>query len=144
MTVDKAMPPPEHAGKPVPRATAETAPFWEGCRRGELLFQRCRACGHAQFYPRVLCAVCSAAELDWERSSMRGTIHSYTVVQRAPSEAFKPDVPYVLALVDLQEGFRMMLNVIETEPDSLRIGQAVRVVFEARGETMLPQARPTG
>lgn len=126
--------------KPIPRPTAETAPFWEGCRRGELLYQRCRACGHAQFYPRSLCAACSATDLEWLPSSKRGTIHSFTVVQRAPTEAFKADVPYVLALVDLEEGFRMMLNVLGASPDQVRIGQPVRIVFEARGEERLPQA----
>lgn len=126
--------------KPVPRPTAETGPFWEGCRRGELLYQRCRACGHVQFYLRTICAACLADDLEWLRSRGRGTIHTFTVVYRAPSEAFKADVPYALALVDLEEGFRMMLNVRGADPESLRIGQPVRIVFEERGGLALPQA----
>ena len=134
--------------KPIPHATAETQPFWEGCRRGELLYQRCRACGHAQFYPRTLCTACLGSDLEWLRSGGRGTVHAFTVVMRAPSEAFKADVPYVLALVDLEEGFRMMLNVRGADPDwgpdALRIGQPVRIVFEERGGQMLPQAEVEG
>jgi uncharacterized OB-fold protein len=128
--------------KPVPVPTAETRPFWEGCRRGELLYQYCRACGRAQFYPRALCAGCQGGGLEWRCSSGRGSIHSFTVVHRAPSEAFKTEVPYALALVDLEEGFRMMLNVRGADPESLRIGQPVRIVFEPRGKLMLPQAEP--
>ena len=130
--------------KPIPKPTMETAPFWEGCARGELLFQKCRACGHVQFYPRSRCTGCHGQELTWEQSAGRGTIQTFTHVHRAPSEAFKPDVPYVLALVDLDEGFRMMLNVVNSNPDSLVIGTPVRIVFEPRGDQMLPQAEVVG
>lgn len=130
--------------KPVPMPTPDTAAFWEGCRQGELRYQTCRGCGHVQFYPRARCTACHGSDLDWAVSAGRGTIHSFTVVHRAPSEAFKPDVPYVLALVDLAEGFRMMLNVTGADPDTLEIGTSVEITFEPRGDQMLPQAQVAG
>lgn len=125
--------------KPVPVATAETAPFWEGCRQGELRFQHCLDCGRAQFYPRVLCAGCGGARIEWRRSQGAGTVHAVTVVYRAPSPGFRPDVPYAIALVDVDEGFRMMANVIGGDPEAVAIGDRVSLTFERRGETALPQ-----
>jgi len=125
--------------KPSPRISAETQPFWDGCRQGELLYQLCRGCGRVQFYPRALCAGCGATSLEWRRSRGEGTIHTVTVVYRAPSPAFRGDVPYAIALVDLDEGYRMMANVLGPDPESLMIGDRVRVVFETRGDLVLPQ-----
>ena len=130
--------------KPVPRANADTRPFWEACNEGRLLYQRCGGCGAAQFYPRSLCARCGASELSWAEAEPRGTVHSFTVVHRAPSAAFKEDVPYVLALVDLADGFRMMMNVVGCDPDAVRIGMPVRIVFEDRAGQKIPQATPAG
>lgn len=130
--------------KPAPTITAETRPFWEGCALGELRYQVCQGCGRAQFYPRALCAGCGGTELEWAVSTGRGTIHALTVVQRAPTAAFRADVPYVVALVDLDEGVRMMANVVGCPPESVAIGHRVRVVFEARGDVTLPQFTPDG
>ncbi len=129
-------------GKPLPPITADTRPFWDGCREGELRYQVCATCGHAQFYPRVLCARCGGVELAWRRSTGQGTIHAVTVVYRAPSAAFKEDVPYAVALVDLDEGFRMMANIVGGNPEAVAIGDRVRLVFERRGEVALPQFAP--
>lgn len=130
----------ERVPKPVPKPTFETQAFWDACNRGELLYQKCSACGHVQFYPRSLCAKCHDAGMTWERSQGRGTLHTFSIVHRPPTEAFKPDVPYVLALIDMAEGFRMMTNVVNCDPDSLDIGTPIRIVFERRGEQMIPQA----
>lgn len=129
------------ATKPAPHVTAETRPFWEACARGELLYQRCEACGKPQFYPRTRCARCHSDRLTWEHSARRGTIHSFTIVHRAPTEAFRADIPYVLVLVDLDEGFRMMMNVRECPPSDVVIGMRVGVIFERRDDgVVLPQA----
>lgn len=128
--------------KPVPTITGETRPFWEGCAAGELRLQTCRACGRPQFYPRLVCAACGGTALAWLPSAGRGTVHAVTVVHRAPSPAFRPDVPYVVALVDLDEGVRMMANVVGAPPDRVAIGDRVRVVFERRGDVTLPQFTP--
>lgn len=125
--------------KPLPRISPETQPFWDGCRQGELRYQLCRGCGRVQFYPRVLCAGCGATSLEWRRSRGEGSIYTVTVVYRAPLPAFRGDVPYAIALVDLDEGFRMMANVLGPDPESLAIGDRVRVVFETRGDLALPQ-----
>lgn len=125
--------------KPLPSITPETRPFWEGCAAGELRYQACRECGRVQFYPRALCAGCGGTALDWRRSWGEGTVHAVTVVYRAPSAAFKADVPYAVALVDLDEGFRVLTNVVGGDPERVAIGDRVRVVFEPRGAVTLPQ-----
>jgi hypothetical protein len=126
--------------KPIPAATADTREFWDACGRGELMYQICRGCGRAQFYPRRHCAACQADELEWRHSAGLGAVYSHTTVYRAPTPAFKADVPYVIALVDLDEGFRMMVNILGCDPGEVRIGGRVRIVFRADGEDMkLPQ-----
>ncbi len=117
----------------------ETQAYWDACRDGRLTFQRCRDCGRAQFYPRAICSHCQSAQLRVEVSAGKGRVYSFTVVCRAPSAAFKPRVPYVLALIDLDEGFRMMANVLGCDPRSVTIGAPVQVVFETVGGQRLPQ-----
>ena len=114
---------------PLPSIDPDTKPFWDGAKRGELLIQRCTTCGHVQFYPRLRCMRCGAA-VEWTRASGRGSVYSYTVVHRAPDEALGALVPYVVALVELEERVRMMSRLRGIAPDAVRIGQAVRVTFE--------------
>lgn len=98
------------------------------------------AAGH-KFYPRTRCAHCGAARLDWLASARKGSVATFTVVHRAPSAGFRAEVPYVLALVDLDEQFRMMVNVRTPAPEAVRIGQRVEIVFERQpGGIALPQA----
>ncbi len=127
--------------KPVPQPNGDSRPFWDGCNAGELRFQRCGACGQPQFYPRALCARCHATDLRWETSSGRGEIHSATTIHRGPTAAFK-GAPYVLALVDMDEGFRIMANVLHA--DNAEIGERVRLVFEQRGDQKIPQVEKDG
>ena len=127
--------------KPVPIPTTDTAAYWAACNRDELLYQRCNGCGHVQFYPRRSCTECQGEELSWLQSARRGTIHSFTIVQRPANRAFDGDVPFVIALVDLDEGFRMMMNVIGEDRLSVKISDRVRIVFESRtSDQKLPQA----
>jgi uncharacterized OB-fold protein len=127
--------------KPAPLPTSDTAEYWQACNRDELLYQRCDSCGHVQFYPRRICTACQSNDLGWHRSAQKGTIHSFTVVHRAANRAFDADVPFVLALIDLDEGFRMMTNVIGEECRTATIGRRVRVVFEQHSSGQkLPQA----
>jgi len=90
----------------------------------------------------MACARCGGRALDWRRSAGRGVVHAVSVVHRAPSPAFKADVPYAIALVDLDEGFRMMANIVGADPARVAIGDRVRLVFEQRGEVALPQFTP--
>lgn len=130
--------------KPVPRPNGDTQPFWDACNEDRLIYQKCRNCGHAQFYPRSACVKCESADLEWVDAAPSGTVHSFTIVQRAPSPAFRGDVPYVLALIDLDDGFRMMMNVIDGDPEDVAIGKPVRIVFEQRDGQKVPQAALTG
>ena len=91
----------DHSGKTFPRITPETAPYWEGCREHELRLQYCGSCDHYQFYPRIMCSHCMSDQLQWVAASGAGEVTSFTVVRRAVSEAYRPDVPYVVALVQL-------------------------------------------
>jgi hypothetical protein len=126
--------------KPIPAVTADTREFWDACGRGELMYQVCRSCARVQFYPRRHCAACQAVELEWRRSAGLGAVYSHTTVYRAPTPAFKADVPYVIALVDLDEGFRMMVNILGCEPSAVAIGSRMRIVFRpAEGGVALPQ-----
>lgn len=127
--------------KPTPRPNADTKPFWEACNDGKLLFQRCNSCGEPQFYPRAVCTKCESRDLAWQESDGRGTVHTFTIVQRAPSAAFKADGPYVLALIDLDEGFRMMVNIVDCDPGAVSIGAPVEIAFEDRSGQAIPQAR---
>ncbi len=115
--------------KPLPVPNADTEPFWAGCAQGELRLQRCRACGQAQFPPRAFCAKCHASAPSWETASGRGRVVSHTRVHRAPSAGFKAETPYVVALVDLDEGPRMMLRLQGAAV--AEIGASVEIRFEA-------------
>lgn len=126
--------------KPAPVPNADTRPFWDACNRNELLYQHCRSCDRPQFYPRAVCSHCSGCDLEWKTSCGLGVVYSFTVNHRAPNPAFEPDAPYVIALVDLDEGLRMMMNVQGCAPEAVRIGARVKVIFESRGEQRVPQA----
>ena len=129
--------------KPLPPINPATQPFWDACAQGRLLLQRCGDCGHLQFYPRLLCAACGSRNLEWAEASGRGTVKTFTIIRRAVSAAFEPDAPYVVALVELEEGPTLMSNIIGWELARVAIGQPVRVAFEARGEGLaVPQFEP--
>ena len=135
----------EYSG-PLPVPTPETRPFWEAARRHELRLQRCSGCAQYVFYPRALCPHCFGADLEWQRMSGRGTLHTFTVVHRG-ARGFPLGPPYVLAIVELAEGPRLMTNLVGVEPDParLRIGMAVEVTFEdVTPEVALPRFRPAG
>jgi uncharacterized OB-fold protein len=131
------------AVKHFPRPTPETEAYWQGCRKHELLLQRCVECSEFQFYPRIVCTHCASEELEWVKASGQGTVLTYTIVRRPVSAAYAEDVPYVVALIKLHEGPTMMSNVIQCDPETLEIGSAVQVVFEDWSEEIsIPQFRP--
>ena len=118
--------------KPVPLPDADSRVYWEGANQGKFMFQRCQGCAKAQFFPRFRCAHCHGKDLQWLAAQGRGKVASFSVVYRAPVRSFAADVPYVLALIDMDEGFRFMCNVIHCDPQAVRTGMPVRVVFEQR------------
>jgi uncharacterized OB-fold protein len=126
---------------PVP--SPESAPYWDGLKRHELLLQRCEDCGARQFYPRALCTACGGTRLAWTRASGRATLVSWSVVRRAVSEAYAADVPYALALVQLDEGPTLMSTLVAIALDAVRVGMALEVVYDDRPEGYtLPRFRP--
>ena len=138
-------PPPPPPPKPLPRVQPESAFYWEKCRERELWLRRCRACGKAYFYPRDICPYCFSRNTEWVRSSGRGTVYAFAIVHRAPAPAFRPEAPYVAAIVELEEGARMPTNLVDVEPDTahVRCGMAVEVLFrDASPEISLPVFRP--
>lgn len=126
--------------KPAPFPTATSMPFWRAAAEGRLDIQFCPTCKRFVYYPRPACPGC-LGELQWRTVSGRGHIYSFTIVHRPPSAAFS-DLPYPLALVDLEEGPRLAV-MVDARPGSLRIGVPVTIGFERRGEYAVPVARLT-
>ena len=127
------------------RMNTVTQPYWDGVEQGKLMLQYCSDCDVYQYYPRPLCAKCPAAEPEWREASGNGVLYSYSVVYRSPSPAFQAIVPYVTAIVELEEGPRMFTNIVDAAPESLRVGEPVRVVFRDGPEGLrLPYFTPVG
>lgn len=126
--------------RPLPRPTAETKPFWEGCAAGVLRYQSCARCGAVQRIPRSLCAQCQGDALAWHDSAGYGKVLSHTTVYRAPIPAFRDEAPYVIALIDMEEGFRLMANVAGGAAAPVAIGSRVRIAFREVEGVALPHA----
>jgi uncharacterized protein len=119
----------------------DSRPYWEGLTQGELRIQRCSTCSKAVFYPRSICPHCFADQLSWIVASGKGTIYSYTVAHQAFGP-FAADIPFVIAIVELEEGVRMMTRVINAPRERVAVGAAVEVTFESVGEELtLPYFR---
>ena len=130
--------------KPLPTVVGETRPYWESCRRGELVIQRCEKCGQYQFYPRGICANCWSTDVKWVKSTGRGTVWTYTVTYQNRSQGFAQEVPYVLALVELEEGVRMFSNIVECNPRDVTVGMPVEVTFvQATDRISVPFFKPS-
>ena len=129
--------------KPIPNATPETQPYWDGARAGELRIQRCTDCGEFYFYPRPFCPRCGSADVEWVAVSGRATLHSY-VINHRPAPGFEDEAPYAIAVVALEEGPRMMTNIvgIENTPENLVLDMDLEVTFQERGDVCVPVFRP--
>jgi uncharacterized protein len=116
----------------VPHANSQVSiPFWQGCRDGELRYQRCESCGESNFPPTEHCRQCLSAELRWTPSEGRGEVYSWTVVHRPVSPEFEP--PYAPAIITLDEGYQMLTNIVGLAPEDLAVGLRVQVQFHAVG-----------
>lgn len=116
--------------KPIPRPTPLTQPFWDGVRAHELRVQKCSGCGALRHLPKPWCPDCLSAEHTWVSLSGRGQVYTYTVMHRAPHTSFQGDLPYVVAFVELEEGVRMISNLVGCPPEQVRIGMSVQAVYE--------------
>jgi uncharacterized OB-fold protein len=118
--------------KPLPRPFSPelSRPFWEAAKRHELVMPRCKMCAHLFFYPRSECPHCLSTNLEWVQVSGRARLHSFTVVQQPAHAAFREDVPYVYAVVQLDEGPRLVSNIVQGDIDALRVDMPLEVVFD--------------
>ncbi len=115
---------------PLPNPNAQTKMYWDGCAQGELRYQRCASCGHVQLFARSLCEQCQSTQLEWNTSARKGTVLTFTTVYRAPLPVFKEMLPYVIAIVDMDEGFRVMANALpQVQQGPLAIGARVQIGF---------------
>lgn len=116
--------------KPLPMPTPLAAPFWGALREEELKLQRCADCGRYNHPPKIICPKCHGKQFRWEAVAPRGTVYSYTIVHRAPVPAFRDEVPYAVALVDIDGTGVRLLASLEVPLDDIRIGMPVAVAFD--------------
>jgi hypothetical protein len=127
----------------LPTIEPESQPFWDAAKQGRFLIQRCGDCGAAQHYPRPFCVACWSDRVSWEEASGRGTLYTYSTVYVNDLPPFGDRLPYVAAAVDLDEGPRVMTNIVDADPADLRLGMAVVVDFRPLNEDVTaPVFRP--
>jgi uncharacterized OB-fold protein len=127
------------AQPPVP--SPDDAPFWEAAAHDRLLLPRCRVCGTYIWYPRAFCPDCHAWNVEWTNATGAGTIYSFTVSYRGRGP-WADRVPFVIAYVQLDEGPRVLTNIVGVNPEAVYIGERVRAVFEPAGETKVLRFTP--
>jgi uncharacterized OB-fold protein len=120
------------AHKPVPKPNEVTQPYWDSLKRSALSVQRCKGCGTLRNYPRLVCDRCYSVECDWVDLSGRGKVHSWTITHHAFHPSFKEEVPYVLVIVDLDEGVRMMGRLRGAADEKISIGMPVQFAVDQR------------
>jgi uncharacterized OB-fold protein len=129
--------------KPLPKPNADTKPFWEGCKDHQLRFQKCRECGFVRWPPSLLCPSCHSAESDWIRATGKGRVYSFAVYHVAFHPAFKDDIPYVTAVVELDEGPRLLTDIIGCNPSDVTCDMPLDVIWHDISEELsLPKFKP--
>jgi uncharacterized OB-fold protein len=126
---------------PPPLVNVETKAFWDATAEGKLLLPRCKQCSTVIWYPRAFCPECASFDIEWIEASGRGTVYSYTINRRGQGDY--RDLAYVVAYVELEEGPRVLTNIVDCPPDSVKIGQDVELVFHPTSAgPALPRFRP--
>jgi uncharacterized OB-fold protein len=129
---------------PIPKPTPETKPFWDAAKQHTLMIQRCQECSRYYFYPRPLCPHCLSRHVEWKAVSGRGRLHTFVINHRAP-RSYPLAVPFIIGIVELDEGPRLMSNIVEIDPDpnTVRCDMPVEVVFEdLTDDIAVPKFRP--
>jgi uncharacterized OB-fold protein len=130
--------------RPIPAGDMVSTEYWRAGAEGRLLIQYCPSCGSRQFYPRAVCVECGSTP-EWEEASGRGTVYTFTIVRQQGARPFRDELPYVVAMVELEEGPRMMGNITDCAVEDVRIGMAVSVHFVKAEEGVgVPFWRPAG
>jgi len=129
--------------KPLPRPNPDTKPFWDACRQHELRFQKCLACTHVRWPASIICPSCYSTEAEWINASGKGTVYTYTVYHQAFDPAFEKDIPYVTAIIRLEEGPHLLSNIVGCAPDAVYCDMPVEVTWEDVDEAFsLPKFKP--
>ncbi|WP_028316090.1 Zn-ribbon domain-containing OB-fold protein [Desulfatibacillum aliphaticivorans] len=129
--------------KPLPLLTSLSKTFYEGCKENKLLYQHCKDCGEVIFYPKIVCPACMGTNLDWKESAGKGKIFSFTVAYDFAPPEFASSTPYALAVVNLDEGFSMLTNIVDCDLEKLQCDMPVEVLFDpVTPEITLPKFRP--
>jgi uncharacterized protein len=127
----------------LPVIDGESAPFWAGTRARKLLIRHCNACKRNHFYPRHACPHCWSDNCEWRAASGKGRVYSYTVIHHNDALPFREMLPYIVALVELEEGVRLTSNIVECTPEIVHVGMPVEVIYEhVTDDITLPQFRP--
>ncbi len=116
--------------KPLPHIDEESRPWWEAVQRHELYLQKCRECGDLRFHPRALCTSCMSPRTEWVRCKGGGRIYAFTVTNQNQAAGFRESLPYVMAWVELEEGVKMLTNIVDCPPEQVKIGMPVEAVFD--------------
>ncbi len=125
---------------PLPRPTTISQPYWDACQDERLTVQRCSDCGSYVFIPQPCCGECQSEKLEWVESSGRGTLYSFSTVYRPQQPVF--ETPYTVVVVELDEGYHLLSNLIGVEPEDVEIGMPLEVFFEKKSdEITLPYFR---
>ena len=129
--------------KPLPKINADNAPFWEGCRQHELKFQQCSHCKHIRWPPSHLCPRCHETAINWLISKGVGKIYTFAVYHAAFHPGFKAELPYTVAVVELDEGPHILTNIIGCPPEKVTCDMPVQVTWEEIEEGIcLPKFMP--
>ncbi len=132
----------ERANRPLPTPSVETEAYWEACREHRLVIQHCTGCDTWRHYPRPMCPHCHSTAFEWDEATGRGVIHSYTVAHHAFHPYWEDKTPYVVATIELEEGVRVVSDMVELDPADVAIGLRVEVIFEdLSDEISLPRFR---
>ena len=130
--------------KPLPIVDEDNAPYWKYCKKHELRMQKCEGCGHIRFPVSILCPKCHSMDTVWTKLSGRGKVFSYIVFRVPYLDSYKDDIPYTVAIIQLEEGPRMESNLIVPDLEDIRIDMPVEVFFDdVTNEVSLPKFKPT-
>ena len=131
--------------KPVPAIDAESEPYWAGAREGRLMIQRCGRTGRCFLYAHRLAPGADEADISWIEAAGAGTVYSFTICHAPAGPAFRGETPYVVACIELDEGARLVSNLVTGDVDAVHIGQRVKVFFDKVSEDLtIPKFRPAG
>jgi uncharacterized OB-fold protein len=129
--------------KPIPNINSDSKEFWVGHKKHELRFQKCKACGHVRWPASIICPVCYSKETEWMVAGGKGRIYTFVIYHVAYHPGFQNDLPYVVADVELEEGPRLLTNIVGCRPDEVRCEMLVEVIWEdITEEFSLPKFKP--